>query len=180
MTLFFWSPRRKIGDLRKNLCCSTTGNSAWRSNHTRTAKVCDNRLFGNYSAKSLELPLMAWRDCTNFCWRLQFFQVKTKKRSQPTATQSHYHPSPSLFATTRASWWPFSTATVRRWLPKFTEETCQCLFQLTKFGEGCYKPEGGFSTPSTPLYPPLHLVMIVLSASSSSRWTNNHLIINLV
>ena len=53
----FWSTQRKIGDLRNNLCCSVTGNSAWRSHHTRTAKVCDNRLFGNYSAKSLELPL---------------------------------------------------------------------------------------------------------------------------
>jgi len=37
--LFFWSPRRKIGDLRKNLCCSVTGNFAWRSHHTHTAKV---------------------------------------------------------------------------------------------------------------------------------------------
>jgi len=42
----------------QNLCCSITGNSARRSNHTCTAKVRDNRLFGNYSAKSLELPLM--------------------------------------------------------------------------------------------------------------------------
>ena len=32
---FFWSPRRKIGDLRKNLCCSVTGNSARRSHRTR-------------------------------------------------------------------------------------------------------------------------------------------------
>ena len=37
--LFFWLPWRKIGDLRKNLCCSVTGNSAWRSHRTCTAKV---------------------------------------------------------------------------------------------------------------------------------------------
>jgi len=49
------SPRRKIADLQ-NLCCSVTGNSARRSHHTRTAKVRDNRLFGSYSAKSLEPP----------------------------------------------------------------------------------------------------------------------------
>ena len=32
---FFWSPRRKIGDLCKNLCCSATENSARRSHRTR-------------------------------------------------------------------------------------------------------------------------------------------------
>ena len=37
---FFWSSRRKIGDLCKNLCCSVTGNSARRS---RNAKVCDKQ-----------------------------------------------------------------------------------------------------------------------------------------
>jgi len=40
---FFWLPRRKIGDLHKNLCCSVTGNSAQRSHRTRTAKVCDKQ-----------------------------------------------------------------------------------------------------------------------------------------
>jgi len=47
--IFLWSPRRKIGDLRKSLWCSVTGNSARRSHRTRTAKVRDNRLFVNYS-----------------------------------------------------------------------------------------------------------------------------------
>ena len=56
---FFWSPQRKIWYLCKNLCCSITGNSAWRSHCTCTAKVRDNRLFGKvYSAKSLEPPLV--------------------------------------------------------------------------------------------------------------------------
>ena len=54
---FFWSPRKKIGDLRKNLCCSITRNSVQRSHYMCTAKVHDNQLFGNYSAKSLEPPL---------------------------------------------------------------------------------------------------------------------------
>jgi len=31
---FFWSPRRKIGDLRKNLCCSVTRNSVRRPHRT--------------------------------------------------------------------------------------------------------------------------------------------------
>jgi len=107
----------------------------------------------------LDVTAQIFADASNFCkWR-------PKKRSQPTATQSHYHPSatqshyhpsPSLFATTRASWCPFSTATVR-WLPKITEKTCQCLFQLTKFGEGYYKPEGGLSIPSTPSIRPCTL-----------------------
>ena len=43
MKTFFWSPRRKIGDLRKNLCCSITGNSARRSHRTCTAKVCNKQ-----------------------------------------------------------------------------------------------------------------------------------------
>ena len=57
---FFWSSRRKIGDLRKNLCCSITGNSAPRSHYTCTVKIRDKRLFGNYSEKSLELPVLVY------------------------------------------------------------------------------------------------------------------------
>ena len=62
---FFWSPRRKIGDLHKKLCCSVTRNSAWRSHRMRTAKVRDYRLFGNYSAKSLEPPLRVTMACSS-------------------------------------------------------------------------------------------------------------------
>ena len=69
---FFWSPRRKIGDLRKNLCCSVTGNSVQRSHHTRTAKVRDNGLFGNYSAKSLESPL---QPCDKSACRIVFTPI---------------------------------------------------------------------------------------------------------
>jgi len=43
LLFFFWSPRRKIGDLCKNLCCSVTGNSARRSHRMRTAKVRDKQ-----------------------------------------------------------------------------------------------------------------------------------------
>ena len=46
----------KLGKSSDDLC-SITGNSVRRSLHTHTAKVRNNRLFGNYSAKSLELPL---------------------------------------------------------------------------------------------------------------------------
>ena len=55
------------------------------------------------------------RDCTNFSQRLQFFQVKTKQKR----SQSHYDPSPNLFATTQASMRPFSTVAVRRRLSKW-------------------------------------------------------------
>ena len=51
----FWLPRRKIVDLRKKIVLQ----HHWklqRSHRTCTAKVHDNRLFGNYSAKSLEPP----------------------------------------------------------------------------------------------------------------------------
>jgi len=61
----FWPPQRKIGDLCKHLCHSVTGKSARRSHRTRTAKwVRDNRLFVNYSAKSLEPPLVLYDNST--------------------------------------------------------------------------------------------------------------------
>jgi len=44
----------KIWDLRKNLCCSVTRNSTRTSHRTHPRQ---NRLLGNYSAKSLEPPL---------------------------------------------------------------------------------------------------------------------------
>ena len=44
--IFFWTLRRKIGYLCKNLCCCVTGNSARRSHRLRTA-----------TTKSLEPPL---------------------------------------------------------------------------------------------------------------------------
>ena len=74
----------------------------------------------------------------------------SKNKKISTCCHWHYHPSPSLFATTQATLRPFSTIAIRWRLAKITEETYQCLFPRAKFiWRGC------FSMQSTPLSPPL-------------------------
>ena len=73
---FFWSPQRKIIDLRKNLCCSITGNSVRRFHRTRTVKVRDKPVWKPLSeicrtAPAREPPksqisLLMWFDPSNY------------------------------------------------------------------------------------------------------------------
>ena len=97
---------------------------------------------------------------------------------QNFSLRSCYGPSPNLFVTTRASMRPSSTVAVSRRLSKLTEEHDLPVTACKTLDRRAINLEGGcFSTPSTPLNPPLQ-ALIILQWICSLEWFSQDVLAN--
>jgi len=112
---------------------------------------------------------MARHYFTNFFVMPPIFPSEEQKKKVSTYCYSHYGPSPNLLVTTRASMHPSSTVSVSRRLSKLTEEHDLPVPAKLWTGVLLTWRGGCFSTPSTPLNPPLPSSVTVYAFISYMR-----------